>query len=276
MENVSEINQRVKNKPTDKILTASTLLKHFSIISYLVDIKKLRAVIPKEFDLYTIIIDGKQYGLVSAVTFIDKDFHFKKILPFCKLQFPQTNYRAYIIDKETREQCVWFFGTGLGSPLVFIPKKLWKMPWFLSKYKVNFEYSDKYILYKVEISAFNSSANIDIVEDEKTNFVIKDFSSLEEAQLILTHPVTGYFSRSDNSIGRYKIWHPKMEIQTGRCKNAYFEKFERLGLLKGEQMRQPYSVLLTKEIEFIIDLPPNKIELPLNKNISNGKNESLR
>lgn len=260
MESVIEINRRVENIPTDKFFTAATSLEHFSIVTYLVDFQKLRIVIPQQFDIYTIIVDDKKYGMVSAVTFIDKDFHFKKLFPFLKMSFPQTNYRAYIIDKATGEKCAWFFGTGLGTPLVYIPRYLWKMPWFLSRYKTYFEYSDKYLSYKIDISAHNSSAVIDIVEDEKSNFITKDFDSPEEATLVLTHPVTGFFSRSDGKIGRYKIWHPKMDIKTGVCRDAYFEKFEKLGLLSKEQLKRPYSILLTKKIKFIIDLPPNEIK----------------
>lgn len=253
-----EINKRIENKPKDKLLTVSTLLRHFSIVTYLVEIEKLRAVIPPKFDIYTILVDNKQFGLVSAVTFIDKDFRFKNLLPFWKLQFPQTNYRAYIIDKETGENCAWFFGTGLGSPYVFVPQKIWKMPWFYSKYNTHFDYTNRYNSYKVEISAPNSSAIIDIVEDEIPNFDTTDFKSSEEARLILTHPVVGYYFRTDNKLGQYQIWHPKMEIKTGQSKNTYFEKFEKIGLLTPEKMKQPYSVLLTSEIEFIIDLPPKR------------------
>lgn len=264
MQDDTEIRARISNKPVENLLTVSTLLRHFSIITYLVELEKLRAVIPEKFDIYTIVVDNKQFGLVSAVTFIDKDFHFKKIFPFWKLQFPQTNYRAYVVDKYTGEKCAWFFGTGLGSPLVVIPKRLWKMPWFFSKYKTYFDYKDRYLSYKIEISAPNSSATIDIEEHETSNFITKDFRNSEEARLILTHPVTGYFSRSDGNIGRYKIWHPKMEIKTGRCKNAYFEKFEKLRLLSMDEMNKPYSILLTKEIEFIIDLPPKQLTSGVN------------
>src|SRR5690606_25259751 len=136
-------------------------------------------------------------------------FHFKKLFPFFKFEFPQTNYRAYIIDKTNGEKCAWFFGTGLGSNLVLIPKRLWKMPWFSSKYKTHFEYTDKYLSYKIDILATKSCATIDVVEDENSQFINKDFTSLEEARLVLTHPVTGYYLRHDKHIGRYKIWHPE-------------------------------------------------------------------
>ncbi|UIR56805.1 DUF2071 domain-containing protein [Sphingobacterium sp. SRCM116780] len=259
MEKTTEIHNCVKNISRESTFTVATQLRHFSIVTYLVPIEKLRRVIPLCFDIYTITIEGKHWGMVSAVTFIDKDFHFKNILPFWKLEFPQTNYRAYIINKTTGENCVWFFGTGLGSRFVFIPQKVWKMPWFLSTYETNFEYTDKYTSYQIEITAQNANANIDIIEDSVPRFITEDFSSAEEARLVLTHPVTGYFKRSDNYIGSYKIWHPLMEISTGQCKNAYFEKFEKLELLTIEQMKHPYSVLLTKEIDFVIELPPQKL-----------------
>ena len=258
--NSSEINDRVDNIPSDRLLTVDTTLEHFSIITYTVDLEKLRRIIPKQFDIYTITLEGIQYGLVSAVTFIDKDFRFKKLLPFLKLSFPQTNYRAYIIDKESGEKCAWFFGTALGSKLVFIPKLLWKMPWFLARYNSRFELkNNSYKKYKIEISAKNANATIDISNDNLSEFNSKGFDSIEEAELILTHPVSGYFLRSDNKLGKYKIWHPKMKSSNGESITTYFQKFESLCLLNATQMSQPYSILLTDQIEFIIDLPPKKI-----------------
>ena len=134
------------------------------------------------------------------------------------------------------------------------------MPWFYSDYKTIFRLENEiYSEYNIKIKADHADAVIDIVQDANLVFNKLDFESLEEAKLILTHPVTGYFKRSDDKIGRYKIWHPKMEISIGKANNLYFEKFEHLNLLNKDQMKNPYSILLTKEIDFIIDLPPKKI-----------------
>lgn len=259
MTKINDLNSRVANRPDENILNVHTYLEHFSIITYLVEVEKLRKHIPEEFDIFTLNINFIEYGLVSAVTFIDKDFNFKNILPFYKVSFPQTNYRSYIIDKKSGENCAWFFGTGIGSKLVNIPKNLWKMPWFYSIYETEFIHNIKYEKYKINIHAENSSAQIDIVEDNVSSFGKLDFKDINQAQLILTHPVTGYFKRSDHQIGKYKIWHPEMKISTARANNLYFEKFEKLNLLDAEEMKNPYSILLTKEIEFIIDLPPKRI-----------------
>lgn len=259
MEVFKEIDYGIENKPKNKILNVSTFLEHFSIITYLVEIEKLRIHIPDKFEIFTITKNSKKFGLVSAVTFIDKDFHFMNLFPFLKVSFPQTNYRAYIINKQTGENRAWFFGTGIGSKLVNIPRYLWKMPWFYSKYQTEFNFVNKYDVYKIKIEAKNSNAFIDITEESIPKFNYQDFKDINEAELILTHPITGYFYRSDKKIGRYKIWHPKMKIKTAKSNHVYFEKFEKLGLLNSEEMMNPYSILITEKIEFIIDLPPKSI-----------------
>ena len=43
--------------------------------------------------------------------------------------FSQTNYRTYMIDRETGERTVWFFGTTLDHWSIVIPKYLWRFPW---------------------------------------------------------------------------------------------------------------------------------------------------
>ncbi|NJN05593.1 MAG: hypothetical protein HC814_03245 [Rhodobacteraceae bacterium] len=45
---------------------------------------------------------------MSAVPFLDLDFHFDRVLPFAKFVFGQTNYRVYVIDRRTGEHAVWF------------------------------------------------------------------------------------------------------------------------------------------------------------------------
>lgn len=256
----TEIQNRIINLPKNKILNVHTKLEHFSIITYLVEKEKLEKHIPEQYEIFTVKIEDIAYGLVSAVTFVDKDFNFKNLLPFYKVNFPQTNYRCYVIDKKNGENCAWFFGTGIGSKLVIIPKKLWKMPWFYSDYKTDIELEKEiYSKYKINIKAEHADAIIDIIQDTNSEFNKLDFKTLEEATLILTHPVTGYFKRSDNKIGKYQIWHPKMEISIGKSNDIYFEKFEKLNLLSKEQMKNPYSILITKEIDFIIDLPPRSI-----------------
>ena len=256
----NDIDLRLKEKPQEGLMNVSTLLQHFSIVTYRVDFHKLRNLIPHQFEIDTIMIDGIKYGMLSAVSFIDKDFHFQKLLPFLKFEFPQTNYRAYVINKKTGEKCVWFFGTSLGSKFVFLPKYLWKMPWFYANYCIDIQNNKKYYNCKFDITTPNANDTLDLLIDENQDLILEGFECQKEAILVLTHPVTGYFLKGKDEIGKYKIWHPLMNAKKGICKNAYFEIYEKLGLLTKEQMKNPLSVLITKEIKFEIELPPRKFE----------------
>lgn len=103
-------------------------LKHFAIISYTVDPALLRPMIPQRFRLDTIMIDGREQALVSAVPFLNVDFGLAAH-PSPRLEMPQVDYRAYIIDEHTGERAVWFFGTTLDSWSLPLPRYVWQQPW---------------------------------------------------------------------------------------------------------------------------------------------------
>ena len=136
---------RVKNRLTRSYLDVNTKLEHFAIISYKVPIEKIEHLIPKPFKLWIFIENKKEYALVSAVPFKDKDFSFYRISRFAKFNFFQTNFRTYIIDQRDMSNSAWFFGTTLGSITSIIPKKIWKMPWEYPKYKFSFPILFKFL-----------------------------------------------------------------------------------------------------------------------------------
>ena len=134
-------------------LTVDTHLDHFALVIYAVPPERLRALIPGErFDLELVSIDGRESALVSAVPFLDVGFHFRA-LPIPRFSFGQTNYRAYVRDKRSGEPAVWFFGTTLGSPIVAIPRALWRIPWHRARYHFQCEYdaaADRYARYEID------------------------------------------------------------------------------------------------------------------------------
>jgi uncharacterized protein YqjF (DUF2071 family) len=119
-----EIQKRISDRKSQpSILDIETYLLHFALINYTLPKERLIPYIPQQFEISEYIVNGKSMAMMSAVPFLDVDFHFKKIFPFLKFQFPQTNYRVYIKDRKTGESAVWFFGTTLGSNYVYLLKK---------------------------------------------------------------------------------------------------------------------------------------------------------
>ena len=67
------------------------------------------------------------------------------------------------------------------------------------------------------------------------------------------HPVP-LLHRRDGRLGTYSVWHDRLRPLRGVSRHAHFEVFTRLGLV--ERGAAPHSVLLQRETEFIIKLPP--------------------
>jgi hypothetical protein len=258
-----EIQKRISDRKSQpSILDIETYLLHFALINYTLPKERLIPYIPQQFEISEYIVNGKSMAMMSAVPFLDVDFHFKKIFPFLKFQFPQTNYRVYIKDRKTGESAVWFFGTTLGSNYVYLPRLGFKIPWHFAKYKVDCNYNSikrAYDRYSFSAQLKWASAEIDLVDTGKPINDYPGFSSYDEMKLILTHPVTGYFYRNDSKLGTYSIWHEEMNLTQGISRKLYFSLFERLGLLSKEEMQNPFSIFLCPKIFFEVYLPPKLI-----------------
>ena len=245
-----------------RLLDARTSLQHFALINYAVPAKALAKHIPTDrFAIPEFMIGGKRMAMISAVPFVDTDFRFHRLLPFARFHFPQTNHRAYIIDKRTGQHGVWFFGTTLGSPVVQFARTVWRIPWHYARYRVDCAYNDskhRYMAYRMQIDSSWCSANINIWDSGEALAAQEGFTSLDEMRLILTHPVDGFFYRLDHAPGRYSIWHQKMDLTLGQSNELYFSLYERLGLLARHDMQHPHSIFMCPQVDFEIYLPPTK------------------
>ena len=262
MEYQNDTKHRVQNRLTRSYLDVNTELEHFAIISYKVPLEKIEHLIPKTFKLWTYIENGKEYALVSAVPFKDKDFSFHRVSKFPKFNFFQTNFRTYIIDERDNSYSAWFFGTTLGSVTAFIPKTIWKMPWEYAKYTFQFrKEKELYSEYKMAFKSKLGDGNIEIKSTGKDVKLLDGFKTMEEQVHILTHPIIGYYTISEEVLGTYEIWHPEIELKEGKSEHLYFELFEKLGFLSKSEMNNPHSVLIAPKIEFDILLPPKRIKM---------------
>lgn len=261
MEYQSSTKNRIQHRLSRSYLDVNTELEHFAIISYRVPIEKIAPLIPKPFKLWTYIENGREYALVSAVPFKDKDFSFYRISKLIKFSFFQTNFRTYILDERDNTYSAWFFGTTLGSITSIIPQKVWKMPWRYAKYQFSFKkHNEIYSEYNMTLKSKLGNGIINILGTGKEMPLLEGFNSIEEQIHILTHPIIGYYNISNKELGTYEIWHPKIKLSNGRSNELYFELFEKLGFLNKTEMNNPHSILISPRVEFDILLPPKRIK----------------
>jgi Uncharacterized conserved protein (COG2071) len=239
-------------------------LKHFALINYALPKSRLEPYIPAgHFEIPEFTIEGKRLAMMSAVPFVDVDFHFIRLFPCITFHFGQINYRVYVIDKRSKEHVVWFFGTTLGSPVVYIAKGAWGIPWHYARYQIDCNYdvqANRYKTYQYTIKSKWCHASIKLEDTGQPISSIEGFTSSEEMQLILTHPVDGYFYRSNHKVGSYSVWHKEILFTSGRAHDLYFSLYEQLGLLSRDEMQHPHSIFICPETEFTVFLPPKVVE----------------
>ena len=256
------LNRRLQGRAGGPI-DVHTRLLHFALINYALPKERLAQHIPADrFDIPEFNIGGRRLAMMSAVPFVDVDFHFIHFFPLLKFRFGQTNYRVYVVDKKTGEHSAWFFGTTLGSPVVHIARTLWQIPWHDSRYQFDCRYNaqaKRYDRYHYTVDSDWGQAAIEVEDTGELITLVDGFASYDEMKLILTHPVDGYFYRLDGRPGSYSIWHPEMQLTFGRAEHLYFGLYEKLGLLTKEEMGHPHSIFMCPEIEFKVYLPPRVI-----------------
>jgi len=259
----ARLEQRLIEPPGDGA-TAMTDLAHFALITFAVPRARLEPHIPTDrFALPEFVIDGQPRCLMSVIPFVDEHFHFPRFFPFAKFRFGQTNYRVYVTDRATGEPCVWFFGTTLGSPVVHIPRTLWRLPWHPARYAVDCRYdgtAQRYARYRFAVDSAWAPAAIELEDSGAPAGLLPGFTDENTQALILTNPVAGYFYRLDGRLGTYSVWHPRLQPLTrARPLRLYFGLFERLGLLSRDEMGAPHSALVCPLTRFKILLPPRTL-----------------
>jgi hypothetical protein len=237
---------------------AETTLHHFAIVSFLVDPDALRRHLHPRFEPDLVDVPSGAHALVSAVTFLDRDFRFSG-LPWVRGSFGQTNYRAYVTDRETGEHVAWFFGTCLDSMSVVVPRYLWKLPWHRARFAFdcNFDaHRGRYRAFRVMTESSWAPAVLELEDLGVPPQALDGFAQLEAGLVLLTHPLRGFFHRRDGALGTYAIWHDRLRPTAGRVVDARYPLFNALGLAAAEMPPVVHSVLLQRSVDFTIYLPP--------------------
>ncbi|MCB9859518.1 MAG: DUF2071 domain-containing protein [Phycisphaeraceae bacterium] len=251
--------------PVPRGVDVRTMLAHFAIITYAVDPDVLQSHIHPRFTVDRITLDdGSERGLVSVVPFLDTDFRFA-CFPWKTWTFGQTNYRAYVTDTQTGEHVVWFFGTTLGTIYNAVPKHRWKLPWHRGRIVFDCAYDEPHHRFsRYAMKTESTWAPADVTLKDTGTVVTQDacvfegFDDFETGFRVLTHPMKGYFTRRDGRLGTYSIWHDRLTPTVGTVERASFPLLDRLGLVRDGDTSTIHSVLMQREVEFIIHLPPKR------------------
>lgn len=242
-------------RPPHRWCHAATELDAFAMVTFRVDADRLAAVLPPEvvperfpFD------DGATGALVSAVPFLDRDFHFR-FCPPVKVSCGQVNYRAYVTFRG--ERGVWFFGTSLDSVFVALPRLAWRMPWHRDRIRVDHAWEGgRCHRWSLEATGWGA-ATCRLEPTGEPLGRLDGFAGRDETVEVLTHPMVGWYQRRGGGLGRYSVWHQVLALEAATAPEARFEVFERLGLVAPGQA--PHSAVVAETVHFDVHTPPTRV-----------------
>ena len=246
-------------------LCVSTRLEHLTVVTWAVEPARLRKHIPEPFELECVTLeDGTRGALVSAVTFLNRDFHLVRV-PTPRLTLGQTNYRAYI--RHEGQRAAWFLGTTIDTLAVAIPRFVWGMPWRRARYHFEVERAgDRGPYRRFEVSAKGQWPMRLSVEDsgEPLSGALTGFESEAQSLTVLTQPHVGFYQHRPGSarVGRYSIWHDIYSPRLASLTEARFDLLDVLDVVPIPQQQSPHSVILDPSVLYWIHLPPRRLPRP--------------
>jgi uncharacterized protein YqjF (DUF2071 family) len=244
--------------PRQRWSDVSSELRDVAITTWDVDPAALATHLPPWLAPDRFILEGRERAFVSAVTFLNVDF-FVGFAPFVRLTCRQTNYRAYV--RRGAERAVWFFATTLGTPWVLVPRSFWCLPWSRSRGEHQAIWEGER-LERLRWSVTSARGHEDLACRGTGELPgrLPGFATAEETALVLTHPMVGYLRRRSGDVATYSVWHEPMRTERAEPERARFELYEHLGLV--ERDRAPHSLLVQRQIQYLVMLPPRRVRSP--------------
>jgi hypothetical protein len=166
-----------------------------------------------------------------------------------------------VIDRETGERAVWFFGTTLDHWSVVLPRNVWRLPWHRGRIRFDCEFdaaAGRYTRYRLTTTGGWAAVELALEDLGQPCESLCGADDLEAGLVTLTHPLLGVYYRRDGRLGSYRIWHDRLQCSAGRCIGARIELFDRLGIVNYGEQAEAHSVLIQRETEFAIYLPPKR------------------
>jgi len=239
----------------NKIMSVKMILRRVLYISYLIPASMIRHYVPDKLPL---AIVGEDEVFVSIVCMSCENIRLAS-LPWPTFNYNQLNVRTYVEDPLTRNHAVYFFHSGVTSPLISLLTGFFRIPWQHIELSIHHNYDNNLSLSHYSISAeWDGKINIESGDFRSELDEMAPFVNPERAIDYLTGPLIGFIG-PEGKTSRFEIRHKPLQHLAGRVYEINFPLIIKSGLLDYERLTNPSNVLLVPEAHFTVILPPRKI-----------------
>ena len=233
-------------------------LRDLAITSFDVPLDRLASLLPRGIDAERFDAGEGPFGLVSAVSFRNLDFHVG-FAPFVRIDAAQTNFRAYVRVRGVSS--IYFFGTSFGSRTVILPRAVWGLPWRYATHAIDcaFDAEGRCRRFSFHATSAFGEERLEATGTGTALTTVRGFRDEATTRRVLADPTIGYVRTRRGTTATYGVDHPPLDLERADVTASRFELFETLGLVRPGQA--PSSVYLCPSSRFVVRLPPRRISL---------------
>jgi hypothetical protein len=241
--------------PSNQLISVKMMLSHVVYISYRVPASRIRPLVPNILPLATPFPDQVFVSIVGMKCNRVRLSGF----PWPSFNYDQLNIRTYVIDPQTGNQAVYFFHSGVTSPLVPLLTRILGIPWEKIAFGLqeNRGEDQPRPTYRA-IGRWKEDLNFEIEEPESSREGTEVFMDPKSEITHITGPLIAFMGPTGHTI-RFEISHLPLEVHRARLLGIRFQIPAAMGILKEEELPKPNSVLLVPRTEFTVHLPPRRV-----------------
>jgi uncharacterized protein YqjF (DUF2071 family) len=220
---------------------------NFAIVTYAVPAERVLRHLPKVYELDTFEGPDGQRALVSTTCFCNQDFRLAGV-PQPRHTFNESTYRTYV--SRDGEKGVYFFGRYLGTRLAWSLQRPVARHTYEADIEVDVQRTPEgYASYGCSARSRSGATNFS-VEAMDVPSAKSPFASGEELAQFITYRLHGFFTSTAGFQGHMPVGHPRMRPLAGTLSAARFDLWSQLGVLRPDEVDDPYSVLVVPEVPF--------------------------
>jgi uncharacterized protein YqjF (DUF2071 family) len=238
---------------SQNLATISVRVRNFALITYAVPASRVRRHLPDPYELETFVDErGEERCLVSSTTFCNDGFRWSA-LPYPRLTFDESTYRAYVTHRGRRG--VYFFRRYLSALPAFGPQKLFERNAGLGDFHIDTEMEGtRYSSYSSRVRS-GDAENRFLLRAGEEPIAKPPFGTGEELAQHITYRLHGFFTSSAGVQGHMPVSHRRMAPWSGHLLDARFDTWTAHEIVSPEEVAHPYSVLVEPDIHFRLHPP---------------------
>lgn len=224
---------------------STTTLAPLAVVTWTIEPERLARVLPPGIDPDVVDVDGASVALGSLVAFVARGFHFRGA-PFVRHTFGQVDHRVHV--RRQGERGVWFVAASIDSPLAWLPRAVWAMPWHRDRIRVDADGDESFRL-----------STTGGTRDSEIELVVGTDDRPEDGHDVaaITDPVLGWYPRTRGGIASYEVRHPPFDLRPMVVRRAAAGALRHLDLIDEGQPPLAAGVAAASPLDLLT--PPRRV-----------------